>query len=132
MLHSICILFSTVMNANSHVRLNQLTSPIHACLSLPTWLSTAGQKGLLKRLVNQPKYGFTEEEAKLTAANPRYAYIRPQNGKETTVFFPEYSAPTGHIQNCFPKIQGFDLSLKILRHYLKNSTKIIIIIMSCR
>ena len=61
--------------------------------SIPSWLSHPG-KVLLKCHVKNSKYDSDVDEVDLIEANPQYAYVRFNNGCETTVST-RYLAPTG-------------------------------------
>ena len=83
-LHSIRSLINTTTNETPHERMfkfDRRSSTGHAILS---WL-TNSKKVLLKRFVRQSKYDPLVDEVDLLEANPLYAHIRYNDGRESTV-----------------------------------------------
>ena len=104
-LHSICTLLSIATNATPYERRFNYPRWSSSCCTVSTRLSTPGNV-LLKWHVRQSNYDPIVEEVELIEANPRYAHIRLQNGKETTVSLQDL-APAGLVQNYSPEIQNW-------------------------
>jgi hypothetical protein len=83
-LHSIRSLLCTSTNATPHERLFNYQRRSTSGTSVPSWLSTPGPV-LLKKHVRNSKYDSLVDEAELIEANPQYAHVRLQDGREKTV-----------------------------------------------
>ena len=83
-LHSIRSLLCTETNCTPHERMFSFARRSTAGNSLPTWLLTPGPV-LMKKNVRTSKFDPLVDEVELISANPQYAFVRLQNGKETTV-----------------------------------------------
>ena len=83
-LHIIRSLLCTANNCTPHERLFNFTRNSSSGYSVPSWLNTPG-KVLLKRQVRNSKHAPMVDEVELIEANPHYAFIRTEDGKETTV-----------------------------------------------
>ncbi|XP_069936407.1 uncharacterized protein [Cherax quadricarinatus] len=83
-LHSIRSLLCTATNATPHERLLDYSCRSSTGASVPHWLCHPGPV-LLKSHRRMNKTDPLVEEVELLQANPHYAYIRYQNGEETTV-----------------------------------------------
>ena len=95
-LHSIRSLLCTATNSTPHDRMFTHARRTSSGVSLPSWLASPGPV-LLKRQVrckNDPLC----DEVHLLEANPLYAHIRYQDGRETTVSLRQL-APPGLGQN---------------------------------
>ncbi len=82
-LHSIRSLLSVATNCTPHERLFSYERRTKNGSALPTWLMEPGTV-LLRRHVRN-KTDPLVDEVDLLEANPRYAYVRFQNGREDTV-----------------------------------------------
>ena len=82
-LHSIRSLLCTATNSTPHERLFNFARRSASGESLPSWLSPGPV--YLKRHVRQSKYEPFVDEVELIEANPNYAHIRHNDGRETTV-----------------------------------------------
>ena len=94
-LHSIRSLLCTATNCTPHERMFQHTRRSTSGNSLPSWLLTPGPV-YMKRNVRSSKFEPLVDEVELLSANPQYAHVRLQNGRETTVSLRQL-APTGEI-----------------------------------
>ena len=83
-LHSIRSLISTSTNATPHERLLNYQRRSSSGTSVPSWLNKPGPV-LLRKHVRNSKYDPLVDEAELIEANPQYAHVRLQDGRETTV-----------------------------------------------
>ena len=83
-LHSIRSLISTSTNATPHERLFNDQRRSTTGQSVPSWLSSPGPV-LVKRHVRTSKYDPLVDEAELIEANPQYAHVRLEDGRETTL-----------------------------------------------
>lgn len=83
-LHSIRSLLCTATNCTPHERFFSYQRKSTSGQSIPTWLSIPGPV-LLKRHLRQSKYEPLVDEVELLEANPSYAHVRLQDGRETTV-----------------------------------------------
>ena len=83
-LHSIRSLLCTATNCTPHERMFQYPRRSTSGNSLPTWLLTPGPV-YMKRNVRSSKFEPLVDEVELLTANPQYAHVRLQNGRETTV-----------------------------------------------
>lgn len=83
-LHSVRSLLSTATNATPHERLFNYQRKSTSGHSVPTWLATPGPVWL-KRQARQSKYEPIVDEVELLEANPQYAHVRFQDGREATV-----------------------------------------------
>ena len=83
-LHSIRSLICTSTNATPHERLFNYQRRSTCGQSVPSWLLSPGPV-LVKRHVRSSKYDPLVDEAELLEANPQYAHVRLNNGRETTV-----------------------------------------------
>ena len=83
-LHSISSLISTSTNETPHERMFSYQRRSSTGESIPSWLSEPGRV-LLKKYVRHSKSDHLVEEVDLIEANPQYAQIHHQNGRETTV-----------------------------------------------
>lgn len=94
-LHSIRSLLCTETNCTPHERMfNHLRRSSYGT-SLPTWLKPSTSV-FLKKFIRHSKYDPLVEEVELLEANPEYALIRHQDGKESTVSL-KHLAPRGDI-----------------------------------
>ena len=94
-LHSIRSLLCTATNCTPHERLFQYERRSTCGTSLPSWLLTPGPI-YMKRNVRSSKFEPLVDEVELISANPTYAHVRLQNGRETTVSLRQL-APVGDI-----------------------------------
>ena len=94
-LHSIRSLLCTATNCTPHERMFQHPRKSTSGNSLPSWLLTPGPV-YMKRNVRSSKFDPLVDEVELLSANPQYAHVRLQNGRETTVSLRQL-APTGEI-----------------------------------
>ena len=92
-LHSIRSLLSTATNETPHERVFAYSRKSASGCSLPSWLMSPGRV-LLKRHVRNSKYEPLVDEVELLEANPDYAHVRFDNGRETTVSIRDL-APNG-------------------------------------
>lgn len=92
-LHSIRSLLCTATNCTPHERMFNHQRRSTNGISLPSWL-TQNQTVFLKKHVRDTKYEPLVEEVELLEANPEYAFIRHQNGRESTVSL-KHLAPRG-------------------------------------
>ena len=83
-LHTLRSLLCTSTNCTPHERLFNFTRNSSSGSSIPSWLTTPG-KVLLKRHVRNSKHDPMVDEVELIEANPQYAFIRTEDGRETTV-----------------------------------------------
>lgn len=83
-LHCIRSLLCTETNSSPHERMFQHQRRSSNGNSLPTWLLSPGRV-YLKRSVRSSKYDPLVDEVELLEANPLYAYIRLNDGRESTV-----------------------------------------------
>lgn len=83
-LHSIRSLLCTATNATPHEKLFSFQRRSPSGHSLPTWLSEPGPV-LLRRHVRNSKYDPFVDEVELLEANPHYAHVRFDDGRESTV-----------------------------------------------
>ena len=83
-LHSVRTLISTATNCTPRNRMFNYLRRTSTGVSLPSWLSSPGPV-LLKRHVRLSKYEPLVDKVQLLEANPQYAYIKRQNGGESTV-----------------------------------------------
>lgn len=93
-LHSIRSLLCTTTNVTPHERFFIHPRRSSNGTALPSWLTYPGPV-LIKRPVRSSKYEPLVEEAHLIEANPEYAFVRKQNGQETTVSL-KHLAPRGN------------------------------------
>ena len=94
-LHAIRTLISTSTNCTPHERMFNFQRRTSTGVSVPSWLSAPGPV-LLKRHVRSSKYDPLVDEVELLEANPQYAHIRHQNGRESTVSLHDL-APRGEL-----------------------------------
>ena len=99
-LHSIRSLLCTETNCTPHERMFSFARRSTAGNSLPTWLLTPGPV-LMKKNVRTSKFDPLVDEVELISANPQYAFVRLQNGKETTGSLRQL-APIGDIEKTGP------------------------------
>jgi RNase H-like domain found in reverse transcriptase/Integrase core domain/Reverse transcriptase (RNA-dependent DNA polymerase)/Aspartyl protease len=92
-LHSVRSLLSTATNATPHERIFGFTRRSSSGQSIPSWLCEPGTV-LMKRQVRRSKTEPLVDEVKLLHANPNYAYVRLNDGRETTVST-RHLAPAG-------------------------------------
>lgn len=83
-LHSIRSLLCTATNETPHERMFKHPRKSNNGCSTPSWLLTPGPV-LLRRNVRNSKYEPLVDEVTLLEANPEYAFVRLQDGRETTV-----------------------------------------------
>lgn len=83
-LHSCRSLLCTATNATPHERLFSYHRRSPSGHSLPTWLSVPGIV-LLRRHIRNSKYDPLVDEVELIEANPQYAHVRYNDGRESTV-----------------------------------------------
>lgn len=95
-LHAIRSLLCTSTNCTPHERfLSSYPRRTSNGSTLPSWLLNPG-KILIKKNVRPSKYDDLVEEAELIEANPEYAFVRKEDGTETTVSL-RHVAPRGNI-----------------------------------
>ena len=94
-LHSARTLLCTATNCTPHERMFNFQRRSGTGTSLPTWLASPG-KVLLRRFVRQSKNDPLVDEVELIEANPQYAHIRFDNGRESTVSVKDL-APRGEV-----------------------------------
>lgn len=94
-LHAIRSLLCTATNCTPHERMFGYQRRSASGHSLPTWLQTPG-KVYLRKFVKQSKYDPSVVEVELIAANPQYAHIRYQDGRESSVSIRDL-APLGPV-----------------------------------
>ena len=82
-LHSIRSLLSTATNTTPHERFFNFSRKSSQGTSLPSWLSPGPV--LLRKFVRHNKHDDLVEEVELTHANPSYARIRYDDGRESSV-----------------------------------------------
>ena len=92
-LHTMRSLLCTSTNCTPHERLFNFTRNSSSGCSIPSWLATPG-KVLLKRQVRNSKHDPLVDEVELVEANPHYAHVRTEDGRETTVSV-KHLAPYG-------------------------------------
>jgi len=83
-LHCIRSLLCTETNCTPHERMFQHQRRSSKGNSLPTWLLSPGRI-YLKRSVRSSKYDPLVDEVELLEANPLYAHVRLNDGRESTV-----------------------------------------------
>ena len=83
-LHSIRSLINTTTNETPHERMFKFDRRSSTGHAVPSWL-TNSHKVLLKRFVRNSKYDPLVDEVELIEANPLYAHIRYDDGRESTV-----------------------------------------------
>ena len=93
--HSVRTLLCTATNSTPHERLFNFQRKSGTGSSLPTWLMSPGPV-LLRRFVRHSKQEPLVDEVHLIEANPQYAFIRYQDGRESTVSIKDL-APTGEV-----------------------------------
>ncbi|KAL7648500.1 UNVERIFIED_CONTAM: hypothetical protein RMT77_000406 [Armadillidium vulgare] len=93
-LHSIRSLLTTSTNETPHERLFNYQRKSSNGYTIPTWLSSPGPV-LVRKQVRQSKFDPLVEEAELLEVNPRYAFVRFSNGRESTVSLRDL-APCGN------------------------------------
>lgn len=91
-MHCIRSLLSTATNQTPHERLFAYPRRSSLGYSLPHWLANPGPV-LLRRHVRSSKYEPLVDEVELLEANDKYAHIRHQNGRETTVSVQDLAPP---------------------------------------
>ena len=96
-LHSIRSLLCTATNCTPHERMFHHSRRTPTGTSMPSWL-VAGPV-LLKRHVRQSKYDPLVDEVELIEANPQYAVVRNNDGRELTVSIKHLAPKTIDIQN---------------------------------
>ena len=84
-LHSIRTLLCKATNCTPHERMFSHQRRSSTGCSIPSFLSKPGPV-LLRRYVRSSKNEPLVDEVELIEANPQYAHIRYQNGRESTVF----------------------------------------------
>ena len=94
-LHSMRSLLCTATNCTPHERLFNFTRRSTNGTAVPSWLLTPGPV-LLKRHTRASKYDPVFDEVYLIEANPLYAHVRFQSGREDTVAI-KHLAPSGHL-----------------------------------
>ena len=82
-LHSIRSLLSTATNTTPHERFFNFQRKSSQGKSLPSWLSPGPV--FLRKFVRPSKHDDLVEEVELTHVNPTYAYVRHNDGRESTV-----------------------------------------------
>ena len=95
-LHSIRSLLSTATNTTPHERMFKHSRRSMFGPSIPTWLTDANSKVLLRRHVRASKYEPLVDEVELLEANHQYAHIRYPDGRESTVST-RHLAPAGDV-----------------------------------
>ena len=99
-LHSIRSLLCTATNETPHERFLSFPRRSSSGASIPTWMSEPGPV-LLKRHVRASKTDPLVDEVELLQANPHYAHVRYQDGRETTVAT-KHLAPKGEVMSQLP------------------------------
>ena len=94
-LHSMRSLLCTATNCTSHERLFNFTRRSTNGTAVSFWLLTPGPV-LLKRHTRASKYDPFFDEVYLIEANPLYAHVRFQSGREDTVAI-KHLAPSRHL-----------------------------------
>ena len=92
-LHSIRSLLCTSTNETPHERMFKYNRRSATGCAVPTWLSSPGPV-LLRRHVRHSKNEPLTEDVQLIEANPTYAHVRFQDGRESTVSVRDL-APSG-------------------------------------
>ena len=83
-LHSIRSLLCKSTNSTPHERFLSFPRKSVIGKSLPSWLTSTGPV-LLRRFVRQSKSDPLCDEVELLEANPNFAHVRLNDGRETTV-----------------------------------------------
>ena len=83
-LHSIRTLLCTATNCTPHERMFQHSRRSSSGNPLPTWLMNPGPVYVRKQ-ARKSKYDPLVEKVQLVHANPEYAFVRFENGRESTV-----------------------------------------------
>ena len=96
-LHSIRSLLCTATNATPHERMFSFTRRSSCGGTIPSWL-TQQSRVLMKNFKRQSKYDPLVEEVELVDVNPEYAFVRLDNGRETSVSL-KHLAPLGSGNN---------------------------------
>ena len=96
-LHSVRTLLCTATNCTPHERMFNFQRKSGTGTSLPTWLTAPGPV-LLRRFVRHSKQEPLVDEVQLLEANPSYAYVKHQDGRESTVSIRDL-APTGEVRD---------------------------------
>ena len=89
-LHSIRSLLSTATNTTPHERFFNFPRKSSQGTSIPSWLSPGPV--LLRKFVRSNKNDDLVEEVELTHANPRYAHIRYNDDRESSVFLADLAS----------------------------------------
>ncbi|CAI6371236.1 unnamed protein product [Macrosiphum euphorbiae] len=91
-LHSIRSLLCTAINCTPHERFFHYPRRSSNGKTLPSWLNCPGPV-LIRKHVKSSKYDPLVEEAELIEANPEYALVRYNNGRESTVSLKDLAPP---------------------------------------
>ena len=81
-LHSIRSLLCTATNCTPHERMFCHTRKLFSGVALPSWIKPGP---VYVKRHNRNKYDLLVEEAELLEANPHYAHVRLEDGREITV-----------------------------------------------
>ncbi|XP_033114042.1 uncharacterized protein LOC117114484 [Anneissia japonica] len=96
-LHSVRSLLCTATNETTHERFFTFNRRSTSGSSIPSWLCSPGPV-LIKRHVRAHKTDPLVDEVELLHANPQYAHVRFQDGRESTVSL-RHLAPVGVISD---------------------------------
>ena len=83
-LHAVRSLISCATGETPHERLFRHHRKSAAGTAVPSWMSVPGPV-LMRRHVRQSKYEPLVEEVELIHANPHYAFVKMDSGREATV-----------------------------------------------
>lgn len=100
-LHSVRSLLCTSINCTPHERFFKHCRRSSSGSSLPTWLARGGP-ALLKRHVRRSKTDPLVDEVEVLQANPQYAHVRLQDGRETTVSLKHLAPKPDTVPNSEP------------------------------
>ena len=90
-LHSIRTLLCTATNCTPHERMFHHPRRSSSGNSMPTWLMNPGPV-FVKKHARKSKYDPVVERVELIHANPEYAFVRFDNGRESTCLL--YTSPS--------------------------------------
>lgn len=102
-LHSIRSLLCTATNVTPHERLFNYARRSSTGTAIPSWLCEPGPV-LLRRHIRTSKTDPLTDEVQLIQANPQYAHIRYQDGREDSVSV-RHLAPAGSEAGDVPTLQ---------------------------
>ena len=106
-LHSARTLLCTATNNTPHERIFNFHRKSGSGTSLPTWLTTPGPV-LLRRFVRNSKQDPLVDRVHLIEANPQYAFIRHDDGRETTVSIKDLAPAGGDLAPTSTEPQAHD------------------------